>query len=125
MYSIHQITETDSWFLDLKKKDPITGRTFCAGDRIVICAICKNVYLVDTWENLNQRRCTSIYCCNSDQNLGTTLGKFTKEAFFNTKESAPITFVIRSKSTSQEISLDKQPLHKRIKRFLKNIFGGK
>ncbi|WP_338791946.1 hypothetical protein [Bernardetia sp. MNP-M8] len=39
------------------RKDPITGDTILQGDRVVFCAICKSVFLSDTWEYLGKQHC--------------------------------------------------------------------
>lgn len=44
-------------FLEQNRKDPITGDTILQGDRVVFCAICKSVFLSDTWEYLEKQHC--------------------------------------------------------------------
>ncbi|WP_338791945.1 hypothetical protein [Bernardetia sp. MNP-M8] len=57
---IHKITSNfkeHQNFLAQNRKDPITGDTILQGDRVVFCAVCKSVFLSDTWEYLGKQHC--------------------------------------------------------------------
>ncbi|WP_375561410.1 hypothetical protein ACE193_02325 [Bernardetia sp. OM2101] len=55
---IHKIeTEKYQEFLLQERKDPITGDLIRENDKVVFCASCKSVFLVDTWLYLDEKHC--------------------------------------------------------------------
>ncbi|WP_027003827.1 hypothetical protein [Hugenholtzia roseola] len=50
-------TEKHSDFLAQNRQDPITGDSIKAGDKVVFCAACKSVFLVETWQYLGEQHC--------------------------------------------------------------------
>lgn len=51
---IHLLNEKDhEFFLSQGRKDPITKETLKAGDKVVICGVCKTAFTIDTWEHYN------------------------------------------------------------------------
>ena len=44
------LDESFEWFLEEKRIDPITRARFKRGDRVVVCARCKQVLLRETWD---------------------------------------------------------------------------
>ena len=49
--------EKHQFFLDQNRKDPITGDVIQANDTVVICAVCKSAFLIDSWEYMNNQHC--------------------------------------------------------------------
>ena len=49
----YTLTERDNWFLDRNRRDSVTQQAFRAGEIIVICAACKNVYYEGSWQHNN------------------------------------------------------------------------
>ena len=45
------------FFLKQNRQDPITGDTIQENDTIVICAVCKSAFLVDSWGYMNGQHC--------------------------------------------------------------------
>lgn len=127
MIHIHQLTKNEGWFLDLKKKDPITGHTFSDGDTVVVCAKCKTVYLADTWKYKIDGRCASIGCCSDNQDAAETLDELSPATICQVKEKVePVTFIVldRTHTNKSPEVVHKQTLWGKIKQFFKGIFGG-
>ena len=73
-------------FLADHRKDPYTHQLIEAGDKIVICAKCKTVYLESSWNIkrhcfINERNCTSIETLSAipNQKTITTLKSIKKK----------------------------------------------
>lgn len=46
-----------SYFLSQNRQDPITGDTIQENDTVVICAICKSTFLIDSWKYIDEKHC--------------------------------------------------------------------
>lgn len=61
-----KLRQKEQWFIDMGKKDPLTGEKFKVGDVIVICVICKTPHLYDSW-SYNKNQCSNN-CFRIDKN---------------------------------------------------------
>ena len=64
----YKITVKDQWFLNMHRRDPLQGREFELGDRVVVCLDCRCVQTYDSWElcenkcvNCGKSECTSQF----------------------------------------------------------------
>lgn len=48
-------------FLTQNRIDPITGDLLEANDKIVLCAVCKSAFLVDSWEYMGGKHCNQTH----------------------------------------------------------------
>ena len=60
----HTLTARDKWFLQMKRRDPLTSNTFREGDRVVVCRKCRCVQYAESWE-LNQNSCCMGLCTST------------------------------------------------------------
>jgi cell division protein FtsB len=67
---VHYIDErTHRMFLEQGRIDPFTKETIKGGDRVVFCAGCKSVFLVNSWEALGRRHCNQSETLREFPNL--------------------------------------------------------
>ena len=50
-YNVFVLDDSRSWFVELKRIDPMTRRQFLLGDSVVICNGCKTAFLESTWDD--------------------------------------------------------------------------
>lgn len=46
-----------NYFLNQNRQDPITGDAIQENDIVVVCAVCKSAFLIDSWEYMNGQHC--------------------------------------------------------------------
>ena len=79
--NIHTLTSAHQWFIDEKRHDPMTHKEFEIGDRVVVCANCKIVCKVATWDEMgkcsscNRRNTQSQFITRRGQNEPLILGR--------------------------------------------------
>ena len=66
----YRLSERDQWFIDMRRRDPLTGSEFVLHDNVVVCKKCRCVQRSDSWE-FNNKKCVH---CN-----GTLLEQFSRE----------------------------------------------
>lgn len=61
--AIHRLTSSDSWFVGMHRRDPLTHSDFRFGDHVVVCSHCRSVQLEESWE-FNRNQCC---ICGGDE----------------------------------------------------------
>ena len=58
-YKTHKLNSQNHSHI-INRQDSVTGDTIKANDEVVFCSACQSVFLVESWEYMNQKHCNQI-----------------------------------------------------------------